>query len=273
MTPKNPSYKKTYYNLVTRENLEGIKKIIENQGYYDPVTINKIQYDEINNLPHFFIIVDSPDYTFGHYAMLDGIYLEVDSIIPQWTGIFYLGMIITRKPTNEKIKQFIDPAKDLEHELNHLHRLIDCIDKNPDYIERSMKYNVGSCTLGDLDKSIEFEVGKIFLMEVPTLGLDFDMGQNDMFSYDQGIVTKITPGNKEDFLRYQAGHCLAELHDKYVEKFPEHVDQIKNKFTMEVNKQGKTLFGDNCMMSLLISLMEFYSVLETEGSRYEVGEI
>ncbi len=49
-----PSYKDTYYNLVTRENLEGVKKIIKNQGYYDSTTINKIQYRELNSLSHFF---------------------------------------------------------------------------------------------------------------------------------------------------------------------------------------------------------------------------
>lgn len=270
---KKPSYKNTYYNLVTQENLEGIKKIIKNQGYYDSVTIDRIQYNELCGLPYFFVTVDSADYTYGHYAMLDGIYLNVNSIIPQWHGKFYLSIMIIRKTTNEKIKQFITPAKDIEHELNHLHRLIDHIDKHPDYIEKSKKYNVGSCELHDLDKSIEFEVEKIFLMEVPTLILDFDMGQKDLFSYDKGTVTKITVNNKDDFLRYQVGRYLAELNDQYVKRFPENVEQIKNKFEREVNKQGKTLFGDNCMMLLLMSLMEYFFILKTKGISYEVRKI
>ncbi len=268
-----PSYKDTYYNLVTRENLEGVKKIIKNQGYYDSTTINKIQYRELNSLSHFFLIVDSPDYTYGHYAMLDGIYLNVNSIIPEWHGKFYLSIMIIRKPTNEKVKLFIAPVKDIEHELNHLHWLIEHINKSPDYIEKSMKYNVGSCEICDLDESIKFEVKKIFSMEVPTLILDFDMGQKDLFSYDRGTITKITVNDKDNFLQYKVGQYLAELNNRYIKKFPKHVELIKSNLEKEVNRQGKTLFGDNCMMLLMMSLVTYFSTLETKGVCYEVGEI
>ena len=267
------SYKEVYYRVVIEENLERIKRIIEDQGYYDSVTINKIQYRKSNNLPHFFVQVDSPDYTFGNYAMIDGIYLDIDSIVPEWQGKFYLGIIIIRNPTNEKIKRFIDPAKDIEHELEHLRYLTDHIDKNPDYIEKSMKYNVGSCTLRNLEKSIAFEVNKIFSMELPALILDFEMGQKDMFSFENGILTKITVDDKDSFLRYQMGHYLAGLHERYAKKFPENIEQIKDKFEREVNERGKELFGPNCMMLLLFSLMEFHAVLNTRGVHYEVGEI
>lgn len=270
---KKPSYKDTYYNLVTQENLEGVKKIIKDQGYYDSTTINKIQYRELNGLPHFFVIVDFPDYTSGHYAMLDGIYLNVNSIIPQWQGKFYLSIMIIRKPTNEKIKFFIAPSKDIKHELNHLHRLIDYINKFPDYIGKSMKYNIGSCEICDLDESIKFEVKKIFSMEVPALILDFDMGQKDLFSYEKGIVTKITVNDKDNFLQYKIGQYLSELNNRYIKRFPKNVEQIKNNLENEVNRQGKTLFGDNCMMLFLMSLVKYFSTLETEGVCYEVGKI
>lgn len=270
---RNPSYKETYHNLVTRENLDIIKKIIKDHDYYDSETIDNIQYQELNSLPHFFVTVDFPDYTLGHYAMLDGIFVNIDAIIPQWHGKFYLGIMIIRKASNEKLKQFIDPARDMEHELHHLHRLIEHIDKHPDYIEKSMIYNVGSSTLQTLDESIAFEVKKIFLMEVPILMQDFDMGENHLFSYEEGTVTKITVDDKDDFVRYQVALYLAELHEKYREKFPEQSEQIKDKIEREINKQGKTLFGENCMMGLMMSLMKYFSALNTEGTRYEVGEI
>ena len=119
------SYKKAYYNLVTKENLEGIKIIINNHGYYDPTSIKKIQYRKLKSLPYFFLTFDSPEYTNGHYAMLDGIYLNVNSIIPRWIGKFYLSIVIIRKPGNKKIKPFIAPDQDVAHELNHLNFLIE----------------------------------------------------------------------------------------------------------------------------------------------------
>lgn len=267
------NYKDAYFRVVVEGNLEKIKHIISDKGYFDTETINKIQFQKSNNLPHLFIQVDSPDYTFGHYAMIDGIYLDIHSIIPEWQGKFYLGLIIIRNPTNEKIKPFIDPAKDIEHELEHLRYLIDHIDKNPDYIENSRKYNVGSCALSDLEKSVAFEVKKIFAMEVPALIMDFEMGQKDMFSFENGIITKVTVDDKDSFLRYQVGQYLAGLHDRFAKKFPDQMEQIKDKFEREVNERGKELFGPNCMMLLLFSLMEFHAVLNTRGVRYEVGDI
>lgn len=268
-------YKDTYYNLVSPENIEAIKVIIKNEGYYDSQTINKIQYNELYGLPYLHVTVDSGDYTAGRYALLDGIYLEITSIIPQWHGKFYLGIIILRKPKNEKIKQFINPANDLEHELHHLNFLIHHIDKHTDYIERSMKYNAGSCEIQDLDKSVEFEVNKIFLVEVPALISDFNMGEKDLLSYsrDTGIVTKITVDNKNDFLRYKVGEYLIALNSYYVKRFPKNAKQIKHTIEMEVDKQGESFFGTNCMALLLISMIECLSLFQVKGTRYEIGNV
>ena len=136
-----------------------------------------------------------------------------------------------------------------------------------------MKCNVGSCEVCNLDKSIKFEVKKIFTMEIPALISDFNTGQKDLFSYDKGTVTKITVNNKDDFLRYKVGHYLAELHRHYIEKFPENMQQVKAILGKEVNRQGKILFGDNSMMLFLVSLAKYFSILETQGVCYEVGEI
>jgi len=75
MMTQKTSYKDTYYTLITQENLERIKEIIKEAGYYDSTFIEKIQYRELKGLPHLFLTVDSPNYTNGHYAMLDGIFL------------------------------------------------------------------------------------------------------------------------------------------------------------------------------------------------------
>lgn len=270
---KKSNYKDTYYTLVTQENLEPIKVIMKDHDYYNSSTIDKIQYCELDGLPHFSLIVDSPKYTDGNYAMLDGIYLNVSSLIPQWHGIFYLSIVIVRKPTNEKVKRFVNLRNDIEHELNHLQWLINHINKFPDYIEKSMKYNVGSCEVTYLPQSIMFEVRKIFSMEIPALIMDFDKGEKYLLSYNKGIVTKITVNDKDIFLRYKVGQYLAELNNRYAKRFPENVDQIKQNLEKEVNRQGKEVFGNNCMMLLMMSLVQYLHKLEAEGVSCEIGEI
>jgi len=103
--------------------------------------------------------------------------------------------------------------------------------------------------------------------------LDFDMGQKNLFSYTNGTITKITVNNKNEFLLYQAGQRLAELNNRYIQRFPKHRQQIKDNLEKAVNKYGKALFGDNCMMLFLLSLAKYFSMSETKGVSYEVGEI
>jgi hypothetical protein len=106
---KKPGYKDTYYRLVTKANLEQIKHILNEHEYYDKNTVEQIEYEEKDNLPYFILAVDSAEYIGrrGAYAVLDGIFIEINSIIPHWEGIFYLSILIIRKTTYEKLKLII----------------------------------------------------------------------------------------------------------------------------------------------------------------------
>lgn len=273
MSMKNPGYKETYLKLVTQGNIESLRKIIKEHEYYDPATVDEIQYRDSGKFPYLFLIVNSSQYINGEYAMLDGIYLDIKTIIPYWHGKFYLSIMLVREVKNKKIKPFVNCIQNIEHELHHLHQIIGYIDNDPGYIERSMKYNVGSCLIDDLDKSIEFEVNKIFSMEIPAMGFDFDMGEKDILSYENGTITKITVNEKTEFLRYKAALCLSSLNNRYFEKFPENRELIKANIVKQVNHHGRSLFGNNCMNLLSVTLLQYFAKLNTEGVCCEVNEI
>ncbi len=262
----------TYFRLVTEKNLERIKKIINEHAYYTPELVKKIEYRSTGNLPYLFMHIESEEYSNNQYAMLDGIFLHINEIVPQWHGVFYLSIIILREPVNEKIKIFIDKDQDINHELYHLYQLIEYIDKKPDYIRRSMKYNVGSCSLDDLNESIKFEVGKIFNMEIPALKSDFDMGHNDILFYDEGTITKVAINDRNEFLRYNIISYTSSLNAKYFERFPENKEEISTNFRKEINRQGKDLFGDNCLVLLMLSFLNCLAKLNIQGECYEVGK-
>lgn len=129
---------------------------------------------------------------------MDGIFIEINTIVKQWKGLFYLPIVITREITNEKLKSIITPDMNKDHELHHLQHIIEHIDRCPDYIEDSRKYNVGSCAYVDIEKSIEFEVNKLFFIELPAIIADYEKGEKNIYLYSDGLISMVTAHDKEE---------------------------------------------------------------------------
>ncbi|QTA84827.1 hypothetical protein [Desulfonema magnum] len=270
---KKLGYKNTYHRVVTKANLEKIKHILNEYGYYDEMTVDQIEYEKKDDLPYFILNVDSPEYIRrGSFAMSDGIFIEIGSVIREWEGIFYLPILIIRETTNETLKPFINPDMLMEHELHHLRHIIEHIDQHPDYIEKSRKHNVGSCTFADIQKSIEFEVGKIFSNEMPALISDYENGERDYYLYSDGVVSVITSHDKNEFVRYNIAQYIAKLRIAYIDRFPEKKSELSEYIEKEVNKQGKSIFGENTMSLLSVSLFKVMLLAEIKGKHYEIEE-
>ncbi len=271
---KKTGYKNTYYSVVTKANLEKIKHILNEHEYYDENTVEQIEYEEKDNLPYFILTVDSAEYIGqrGAYAMLDGIFIEINSIVQQWEGIFYLSILIIRKITNEKLKPIINPDMLKEHELHHLQHIIEHIDRYPGYIEESRKYNAGSCTYADIEKSIKFEVSKIFSNELPALISDYEKGERDYYLYSDGLVSITTSHDKNEFVQYNLAQYIAKLRVAYIDRFSEKKAEVSEYIAKEVNKQGEKRFGENTMAKLAIVLFKLVSLAQSNGKHFEIEE-
>jgi len=84
-----------------------------------------------------------------------------------------------RKPRNAKMKTYVAKKKILDHELEHLSYLLDYIDANPSYITRALEWSLSASTPENIDRSIRFEIEKIFRKEVEAQGRTF-FGPNAM---------------------------------------------------------------------------------------------
>lgn len=271
---KKLGYKNTYHRVVTKANLDKIKNILNEYEYYDKNTVEQIEYEEKDNLPYFILTVDSAKYIGqrGAYAVLDGIFIEINSIIQQWEGIFYLPILIIRMITNKKLKPIINPDMLKEHELHHLRHIIEHIDQYPGYIEESRKYNAGSCTYADIEKSIKFEVSKIFSNELPALISDYEKGESDYYLYSDGLVSIATSHDKSEFVQYNLAQYIAKLGGAYIDRFSEKNAEISEYIAKEVNKQGEKRFGENTMAKLAIILFKLVSLAQSNGKHFEIEE-
>ncbi len=271
---KKSGYKDTYYRLVTKANLEQIKHILNEHEYYDKNTVEKIEYEGKDNLPYFILAVDSAEYIGrrGAYAVLDGIFIEINSIIPYWEGIFYLSILIIRKTTHEKLKLIINPEMLKEHELHHLRQKIEHIDQYPGYIEESRKYNAGSCTYANIERSIQFEVNKIFFSELPAFISDYERGERHYHLYSDGLALMATSHDKNEFVQYNLAQYIAKLEFVYSNRFSDKKAKITEYIAKEVNKQGKKRFGENTMIKLGFVLLKVISLVQNNGKYFEIDE-
>ncbi len=266
-------YKNIYYQVVKESNLEIIKKIIKELGYYDEETIDKLEFNNKDNLPYFSITVDSSEHLAkGCFSLLDGIFIDIDTIAPEWKGIFYLSILIVRETANARLQPFINADSLKDHELHHLQSIIDHIDRHPDYIEKSMQYNIGSCTIENIKESIEFEVSKIFNNEMHALISDYENGERDCYLHSGGIVTVVTFHNKDEFIQYQLGSYLSSLNSNFIHKFPDMVTEINVCIDKEINKQGENIFGKNTTQKFAIALLKTFSLAQRQGKRYRIDE-
>jgi len=269
------SYKKVYHRLVQLDNLAKIKTILHEQSGFDSATVEKIQYKEENNPPYLFVEVDSGKYLgHGNYGMIDGNFLNMEAIVPDWPGVFYLPIIFLRKPRNARMKALVEKKKILEHELEHLAGLLDYIDADPSYIARAHEVSITASTLENVGRSIHFEIEKIFQQEAPILAKDYKKGENTVAIADGGALFEIIATTADQFIRYQLAQYLSGLLDLYFKRFPEHKELIQEIFKKEVNAQGRAFFGENAMMRIAVTIFELFSLARNplRATRHDIDD-
>jgi len=189
--------------LVQPKNLAQIKAILREQTDFEPAIVESIQHQQKNKQPFLFAEVDSAKLLgFGNYGMIDGIFPDLKALIPDWPGRFYLPIIFVRKPRNAKMKAYVAKKKILDHELEHLSYLLDYIDADPSYITRALESSLSASTPENIDRSVRFEIEKIFKQEAPILAKDYKKARTPSPSLKTEPYSKLPqplPTNSSDF--------------------------------------------------------------------------
>ena len=75
-------------------------------------------------------------------------------------------------------RKLINRELSILHETAQIKDILDLIEKQPDYPETVHKYNMNNddLSLQDLEKSIDFEISKLFYLEPRALSMDFANG-------------------------------------------------------------------------------------------------
>jgi hypothetical protein len=262
--------------VVKQENLSTIRAILKEQKAYPPEIIDKIQYRQENDLPYLLVEVESGEYIgYGNFGMLDSSFIKIDSLNTGWPGYFYMPVLFIRHTQNPVVQKLANKRNIKDHEIEPLTLLLGYITENPSYIQRAMEQTSTGCTLETVEKSMQFEIEKLFKMEAPNMAKDYENGEDSITIAEEGVIYEIAVDSQEQFVKYQLSKYLGGLFERYIKRFPDNKELIAELYKKELDEQGRALFGENATEKAVLSVMELFSLKfnPQRATRYEVGEI
>ncbi|ETR70182.1 MAG: hypothetical protein OMM_08993, partial [Candidatus Magnetoglobus multicellularis str. Araruama] len=91
---------------------------------------------------------------------------------------FYLPIIAKPNRIPEIAKKYYSEENAIKHELIHINDMLKWIEEDSAYIENSILYNQNAVTEDTVEKSIAFEIEKIFKLEPRAIEHDYENGEN-----------------------------------------------------------------------------------------------
>lgn len=241
-------YIEIYKGFLSNEQL--MKTFISDEKISEDLEVLNIEIVNEEGFPYIIIESDT-DEKFA--AAMVGITLDTNKykINDFKKDLFYLPVILTPVKMKDKLKDYgVDFKQSLVHEKLHVKRIINWITDEPSYIDNFLSFGFDFMIKDNnleekkLEKSIDFEIRKIFYLEPEALTSDFESGE-DTISVPSflGGMLEYKCETVEEFLLWQLTNYITSLQDAY-EKFSDKKDKIKEYFNKYVNKYG-TILGEN----------------------------
>ena len=247
-------YKNIYKAIVKKDNKDSLIDLFKETGNWEKLEALKLEIITNDNLPYTLVTVDSRAKHLGYFSSaMIGVYLD-NELIMKFTedykeDYFYLPIIIKPKNVHPAGKDIITEKNSIQHELIHISDILDWIDEEPDYIERSLMYNlesaIESATEKAFKKSIFLEIEKLFRLEPRAMAHDYDNGEDFVIQpLLNDIFIKYNCSTKEEYIQIKIADYITILKTNYCENFSNKEDFIENCFKKSIKKYGKDIFGE-----------------------------
>jgi hypothetical protein len=227
-------HRERYLQLLSPSTRGRLLEAIREQGFFEKLEITGAMVVDAEQLPYLRLEVE-PNPTF--VARSGGLILDLRGVVDDPPDRYYLPYVgLTPRA------QHADEA----HELKHVSDLMELLRREPGFAEEAERlgmFNVSDPEL--LEPSVRFEVRKLFLLEVPAFGHDFDDGTRDIdIPLLPGMNFKYCCDSREEFQRLWLASYLGNLRKTYAERFPESAKRIEEALAAATNEHGRALLGE-----------------------------
>ncbi|KPA14036.1 SEC-C motif domain protein [Candidatus Magnetomorum sp. HK-1] len=245
------TYKEIYLQLIHKTNKEDLIRLFKETDNWERLNAINLKIIGDQELPYVLVTIDHQnDLRNGYFAsVMIGLYIEKEFIIEIDSRFnntyFYLPIIAKPNKIPEIAKQYYSEENAIKHELIHINDILKWIEEDPTYIENSIQYNQNAVTKDTVEKSIAFEIEKIFKLEPGAMELDYDNGEN--------LIIQPFIGNKyltyqcktkKEYVKMKISEYLHPLKMAYIDKFPEKKDTIYSSYLKSLDQYGKKIFGN-----------------------------
>jgi len=244
------NYKSIYRKFVEKSNEEKVIDILKETGNWETLNALHLEIIENKTLSYIFITADYKHDVGGCIAAaMIGVYVEKQFITEidetYFHDYFYLPVIMKPAKLPEIAKQYYSEENAVKHELIHIADILQWIEDDPEYIEKAIEYCYESATEENIEKSIDFEVKKIFRLEPQAMKSDFDSGENMIIEpFLFGIYMKYTCKSRTEYIKIKIADYIINLKDMYEKNFSDKKEAVEHFFEKSVVRYGKKIFGN-----------------------------
>ena len=228
------AYRERYFQLLSPDFRDRVLEAIRAQGYLDVLKVQKARIVDAEPFAYVLLNVDA-DSTF--VARGGGLCLSLDGLVEDPPPERYYLPYIALTPKATKV--------DLEHELEHLHDLLELIRLEPSYPADAVQLgveNIEDPTL--IPRSVRFEVRKLFLLEASAFGREFDSGSCTIdVPFLLGKTFKYRCESRKEYVSLWMATYLQAFRGFYLQRFPEHAAPIDAILSEATDEFGASLFG------------------------------
>ncbi len=244
------NYIGAYREIVRKRNEDTLIRVFKETGHWEKLKALDLEINDEAILPYVFSNVDyGEDFTGYFSSAMIGITLERDCILEMCGHYcyeyFYLPVIVKPRYISKLVKKYFSEEVSIGHELMHVSDILRWVGEDPPaYIEDVLNFGVESVSEDTLEKSVDFEIRKIFKLEPQAIGHDFDNGEDmiiEPFLFE--IFLKYQCPTKKEFIKMKIANYVNELKRMYEKRFRGKENEIERFFEESVGKYGKNVFG------------------------------
>lgn len=233
-----------YRQLLSPQLRDRVLKAIQEQGYFEALKVERASV--VDAEPHPFVlfeIAQNPVFV----ARGGGLFLSLDALVEDSPDGRYYLPYVGRTP--------LATAEDLLHEVSHLRDLLDLIELEPSYPLDAERLGVENIVSPELIlESIRFEVRKLFRLEVPAFGRQFDSGTCTIdYPFLFGKKVKYRCESRAEYVTLWTASYLERFSEFFVSRFPDHAARIAELFASATNEFGASDFGDDAAATITSS--------------------
>ncbi|UZW16042.1 hypothetical protein OSC52_09575 [Clostridium pasteurianum] len=241
------THKNIYFKIVKEKNIQLLNKIFKEQGLIEYHHIDNIQFMCKNDFPYILITENNTGRNNIVYAAkYIGLFLNLQKIIVDYKQLYYLPVIAIPAEYDKYIEKYVEKHLAIEHELIHVKDILQIIDTDDKYLSNVYNYALSNIkSVENIEKSIDFEIYKIFKLEPRALSSDYKGGLCMIYSDFIFGIAKYKCTSLEEYLQMEIYNYLSNLKSTYIEKFENNKKIIENIFKEKINKYGNEIYGEN----------------------------